>query len=329
MSLSPSNTKLRKWDARTYLAWKAILENDTGESMQDKEQRIGLGSRECRYFWGKDCEETRGGDGNGIWFKDVVDGFEVLDLARERDVPRGAVMGIRYRSICFDPVRYLTYLCERVQELGAKIVKAEVDTSRGLEGVVRDARRILRENGEEEEVFAFVNCAGLSARHFLPQQEAEKLFPIRSQTILIKGEAERTQTYVSVPGFSGSEILCVVPRPGSGTTILGGCKQLNDWNEAVDQDLNDRIIADIKRMRLCEELRDEQGEFKVLGYQVGFRPGRKGGPRVEVGKDREGVVKIVEGRWVVHSYGHAGGGYQASIGCAETVVELVERLSDI
>lgn len=54
--------------------------------------------------------------------------------------------------------------------------------------------------------------------------------------------------------------------------------------------------------------------------QVGFRPGWKGGPKVDVEKGR------VDGGWVVHSYGHAGGGYQNSIGCAEEVRGLVEGL---
>jgi hypothetical protein len=31
----------------------------------------------------------------------------------------------------------------------------------------------------------------------------------------------------------------------------------------------------------------------------------------------------VEGIWLVHTYGHAGGGYQASVGSAERVVEIL------
>lgn len=60
------------------------------------------------------------------------------------------------------------------------------------------------------------------------------------------------------------------------------------------------ILAGCKN--LAPELLSANGEFEVLAVQVGLRPSRKGGPRVE--------SEIVEGRYnVVHSYGHAGAGY--------------------
>lgn len=301
-------------------------------NMEESEKRLGLGFRTCHYFWGKEGEETLGHDGTGIWFKDLVSEFEILDLDEPRrkngedGLPQGVIMRMRYKSICFDPSRHLAFLFEKVQQLGARIIKVKVDSSRGPGGVVQDAKRILAENGEDEQLFALINCAGLSARHFLPPEEAEKLFPIRGQTILIKGEAKMTQTFVGIPGKPDSEMLYVVPRPGSATTILGGCKQVGNWDEEVDEALSARIIEGVKKERLCEDLRDENGDFEVLSYQVGFRPGRKGGPRVEVEKDVDGKVKLVDGTRVVHSYGHAGAGYQGSVGCAEAVVELVQGL---
>jgi D-amino-acid oxidase len=52
--------------------------------------------------------------------------------------------------------------------------------------------------------------------------------------------------------------------------------------------------------------------------------GRAEGPRLEIdGKKR------VDGVWVVHSYGHAGAGYQNSGGCSEKVAKLVEELAGI
>ena len=53
---------------------------------------------------------------------------------------------------------------------------------------------------------------------------------------------------------------------------------------------------------LAPELLNAHGEFDILAVQVGLRPSRNGGPRVE--------VEIVEGGYkVVHSYGHGGAGY--------------------
>lgn len=338
VGFSDADAENRGWDRKTYGVWARWLRGGDGELkgegievMDEREKMIGLGFRTCHYFWGKESEETRGGDGSGIWFRGTVKNFGVLDLDAERkrmsrdgegrEVPEGAIMGMRYKSICFDPPRHLLYLFERVKSFGATIIQTKIDTIHGLEGVVKDAKQ----QAGIEHVFAFINCSGLSARHFLPPGEAKKLFPIRGQTILVKGEAKSTRTYVGLPGSPDSEMLYVVPRPGSNTTILGGCKQAGNWDENVDEGLNRRILEGVKKHGMCEELRNENRNFEVLSYQVGFRPGRKGGARVEVEKGKDGKGQV-DGTWVVHSYGHAGAGYQGSVGCAERVAELVEGL---
>ena len=63
--------------------------------------------------------------------------------------------------------------------------------------------------------------------------------------------------------------------------------------------------------------KEGEGDFEVLSIQVGRRPGRKGGPRVELEKER------VKGVRVVYAYGHDGAGYQNSVGSAEKVVRLL------
>jgi D-amino-acid oxidase len=324
---SPSDAALRAYDARTYEAWTERLTSAHAtrgtKEKREVEKEMGMGFRPARYYWGKDGAETEGRDGRGIWFRDLVAEFGVLDLEGLRkevreNVPESAVMGIQYKSICFDPPKYLLYMFQKVQQLGVKVIKASVDTASGLSGVVKSAKDILAKEGGNE-VFAIVNCAGLAARHFLEKEEAEKLYPIRGQTILVKGEALMTRTFVGLPDAPESEMLYVVPRPGSGTTILGGCKLVGNWSEEVDKGLNQKIMERMKTFGLCDELRAEDGEFEVLGFQVGFRPGRKGGPRVEM----EGQEKV-EGLWVAHNYGHSGAGYQNSVGCAEEVVRLLE-----
>jgi len=95
------------------------------------------------------------------------------------NVPKSTVIGIKYKSICFDPPKYLLYLFGQAQKLGARIIKASVDTSSGLNSIMRSAKVLLTTEGVKEEVFAFVNCTGLIARHFLVREEAEKLYLIR------------------------------------------------------------------------------------------------------------------------------------------------------
>jgi D-amino-acid oxidase len=60
---------------------------------------------------------------------------------------------------------------------------------------------------------------------------------------------------------------------------------------------------------LCPELGSvEEVEKRVISRNVGLRPSRKGGVRIEVEKRREDWREVP----VVHCYGHAGAGYQSS-----------------
>ena len=86
-------------------------------------------------------------------------------------------------------------------------MKADINPKAGMRGLVQDARRIFLtspENNDNADVLAVVNCMGLSAKKFLPKQEADKLFPIRGQTVLVKGEAAMTRT---LTGFEDGDEL--------------------------------------------------------------------------------------------------------------------------
>ena len=74
-----------------------------------------------------------------------------------------------------------------------------------------------------------------------------------------------------------------------------------------------------RAVALCPALTNGQGieKLDVIRHGVGLRPGREGGTRIE----RENI----NGLPIVHSYGHGGGGYQSSYGCAEDVVRLVDQ----
>ena len=266
-------------------------------------------------------------DGSGLWWRDIVDDFHVLD---EKELPEGAVFGIGYRSICINVPRYLEFLMERLRELGAVFVVKELDVKGGLRGVVNEGRRALIEGGvKEEDILGVINCLGMGTRDVLvhsdgsDKEEVEKLYPIRGQTILVKGEAKAARTYTEL-GVS-DELAYVIPRPGSGTTILGGCKQPGNYSSEVDLELSSRILERIKKYNLAPELLTAEGEFEIIGTQVGFRPGRKGGPRVEIEKEGGNFGSSL----LIHAYGHAGAGYQNSVGSSEEVVRLVKQSPEI
>lgn len=75
-----------------------------------------------------------------------------------------------------------------------------------------------------------------------------------------------------------------------------------------------------RAVEVCPKLTGGRGieHLDIIRHGVGLRPAREGGTRIESEK--------INGVWVVHNYGHAGYGYQASYGCAQVAVGLVDHV---
>lgn len=101
-----------------------------------------------------------------------------------------------------------------------------------------------------------------------------------------------------------------------GGTVLGGSYQKNKWDPLPDPNLAIRIMKRGVTLR-PELVPDGQGieGLDIVRHGVGLRPLREGGPRIEADK--------VDGVSIVHNYGHGGFGYQASFGCADATVKVV------
>lgn len=142
--------------------------------------------------------------------------------------------------------------------------------------------------------------------------------------MLVRGELEEVRTLQSFDPSTGTTgITYAIPRPGSGTTVLGGCNIKDEWSTEVDEEMTREILGKCAELvpELCKD-----GRFEVIKAQVGLRPGRTGGARVE----RE-AVRIGGGRGevvVVHAYGMAGAGFQNSVGVAKKVVSLLDSRSE-
>ncbi|KAF4817610.1 D-amino-acid oxidase [Colletotrichum tropicale] len=108
-------------------------------------------------------------------------------------------------------------------------------------------------------------------------------------------------------------------RAAGGGTILGGTYDIGNWNSQPDPNTALRIMQRI--VDLCPEIAGGKGiaGLDVVRHGVGFRPWRKGGLRLE-------EEKLDNQTWIIHNYGHSGWGYMGSYGCAEGVVEMVNKL---
>lgn len=217
--------RLRKWEERTYRKWKSmIVENGDGKGAIGTE--MGMAITPSIYYLGSTYHGAEI-DEAGVWFEDVVGGYRELDVGLEENKLKGSLgegvrKGVQFETVCVDVDIYLEYLVHRIEQLGGKIIRGEIETKEGLEGVVRGCREMLA--GEKIDVL--INCTGLSAAHFVGKEEAEKMFPVRGQVLLVKGETRVCKTFVGDLGERGDELLYVIPRPGSGRSVVGGVKQV-------------------------------------------------------------------------------------------------------
>ena len=102
----------------------------------------------------------------------------------------------------------------------------------------------------------------------------------------------------------------MIPRPlPEGHVLIGGTFQENSWDLSVDYDISRAIWN--RCLQLAPSLQNE--ETRIISHNVGLRPARRGGPRIEAEwvtlplrnqhlastKDQDTQCKVL----VVHAYG--------------------------
>jgi D-amino-acid oxidase len=135
---------------------------------------------------------------------------------------------------------------------------------------------------------------------------------------------------IAIESFPQVPAAYIIPRM-DGTAVLGGTYQ-HSWDLSVDYEDAARIHSE------CVALIPELQGAKIISHNVGLRPGRKGGARVEKetmpvplsnnGKLSSKLAPLVplhsrDHLNVVHAYGIGPAGYQSSWGLASEAVGLV------
>ena len=108
--------------------------------------------------------------------------------------------------------------------------------------------------------------------------EDTDVYPIRGQTII--AHAPSVTEFLAMPLGDGrpGEATYIIPRPAPpGEVLLGGTFQPDNWDTSLDTATARAIFA--RCTSLAPQLKDK--ETRVLRHNVGLRPARKGGPRVE------------------------------------------------
>lgn len=140
--------------------------------------------------------------------------MEDFSYLTTNQLPKGIQSAVSFTTICINVPLHLKYLLSKILAAGGKFIKARLPTNKGLPGALRTAASLAKIQGPH----VFVNASGLGAKELVPD---DAMFPVRGQTVLVDQEAKYAKTM--------NENSYVIPRPGSGTTILGGTREVGNW----------------------------------------------------------------------------------------------------
>lgn len=102
--------------------------------------------------------------------------------------------------------------------------------------------------------------------------------------------------HISQVGDEGFRDVYVIPR-GDDTFVVGGNRLKADWDERPREETTKEILERVlKFVPQIANPESQDGDVDLVSVNVGLRPVREGGARLEVG-DKVGDTKIV------HAYG--------------------------
>ncbi|KAF2030515.1 nucleotide-binding domain-containing protein [Setomelanomma holmii] len=315
-SMAHDNGPLEKYDEVTFKRFGQLMdgENVWGCKIVKKGEgnEVGLGRMGMWGVFDAPIEETGVlSDGtNKIWYDELVGGLKQLS---KEQLPKDAVFGIEFpTTFRINTAVYLYWLQSQALSKGIKLIRRHYPS---ISAVLTD----------HPSTSLLINCSGIGSLNLIDIKDTN-LYPTRGQTILVAEPKtpinrmyEYERQYFRTPKRIDPTTTYIFPRPLGGGVILGGSRQDNNWSDEWDEELGNDIMK--RCCELCPELGKPE-DLQVVSKNIGLRPSRKGGPRIEAEK----------GKWkipVVHCYGHAGAGYQSSWGTAERVLELVQKTLNV
>nr|ALM22238.1 D-amino acid oxidase [Sporobolomyces roseus] len=257
----------------------------------------------------------------GHWYKDVVPNYRHLN---REECPPNAI-GVEFDTISVNAPKYCHYLAHELRSKGVTIERR----------YVKSIEEVFRETFGARNDFV-VNATGLGAKSIAGVEDQE-VRPIRGQTVLIKSDCVRCTMDSSDPTSSAY----IIPRPG-GEVICGGSYGVDDWDLSVSPDHAKRILSHCLRLDPSISRDGTLEGIEILRHNVGLRPSRSSGPRVEkeiielnhekspirIGSRLDDATKGKSAKTrgvVVHAYGVGPAGYQQSWGIAQDVVKLIQE----
>ncbi|GAA5936865.1 FAD-dependent oxidoreductase [Sporobolomyces koalae] len=253
----------------------------------------------------------------GHWYSSFAPNYRRLEPS---ECPPNSV-GVEFDTLSVHAPKYCQHLAHQLRSNGVTI-----------------ERRYVKSIDEAFDCFGrvdiVVNATGLGAKS-IAGVEDDRVQPIRGQTVLIKSDCVRCTMDTSDP----TSAAYVIPRPG-GEVICGGSYGVDDWDTSVSTATATRILAHCLRLEPSISSNGQVSGIHILRHNVGLRPSRSTGPRLEtqtiqLGTRQDPIVadspirvssqtRDVERKGtIVHCYGVGPAGYQQSWGLAQDVTRLV------
>ena len=220
------------------------------------------------------------------WWKTAIP-KEFIRKALPNELSVDSTCGYVVQAPLIETPIYLKYLLDTFQDLGGTI---DIDT---IEDIITFTK--------EKEIV--INCTGLGSRELLNDQS---MYAIQGQIVQL--QASDTVPCILAEytfGEKGEDLAYVVPRKDC--VILGGT--LVKYGE----DTRPKEVITKGIVERCQELVPAIKGLAVKNVVVGLRLGR---PTLRL--ERIGNL--------IHNYGHGGGGFTVSWGCALEVLELVKEI---
>lgn len=208
---------------------------------------------------------------------------ENIRAASANELPANYDMGYILKVPMIETQLHLQYLIDKFENQGGEVVVKKV---KDLNAIDTEAM--------------IINCTGLAAAELTNDKE---LYPIQGQIVLLESDPNLKCTVSEiVEGINKDKIAYIVPR--SDYTVLGGTAAKHVNSLQADDDEVEKLIE------RCVRIDQDVKKLKYITTKVGLRPGRS-----EIRLEREDNV--------IHNYGHGGGGYTVSWGCAKAVSRLI------
>ncbi|WP_214102703.1 FAD-dependent oxidoreductase [Acrocarpospora catenulata] len=183
-----------------------------------------------------------------------------------------------------DMPTYLDYLVDRLCRAGGDI---EIRTVEALAEAAPGADVV-------------VNCTGVAAEALTGDEQVQ---PVRGQHVVVENPGLTEFFYEG-----GADREWVSFFPHDGRVVLGGNAAPGDWNLDPDDDQTETIL------RRCAAVEPRLANARILGVEVGLRPGR---PSIRLAEEPLDSARLI------HCYGHGGVGVSLSWGCAREITTML------